>query len=75
MQAIDVEEAKTSLSDLVDAAIRGQEIVLTRDAHPIAKLVPLVHSRSRPRFGSAKDLVRTAEDFDAPLPDFDEYVK
>ncbi len=75
MQVIDVEEAKSSLSDLVDAAIRGQEIVLTRDAQPIAKLVPLVQPRPRPRFGSARDLVHMAEDFDAPLPDFDEYVK
>lgn len=75
MQVIDVEEAKTSLSDLVDAAIRGQEIVLTRDAQPIAKLVPLVQQRPRPRFGSARDLVHMAEDFDAPLPDFSEYVK
>jgi prevent-host-death family protein len=75
MQVIDVEEAKTSLDDLLDAAIRGQEIVLTRDAQPVAKLVPLVQRRPRPQFGSAKGLVHIADDFDAPLADFDEYVK
>jgi prevent-host-death family protein len=42
MQVIDVEDAKTSLGDLLDAAIRGQEIILTRDAQPVAKLIPLV---------------------------------
>ena len=75
MQVIDVEEAKTSLGDLLDAVIRGQEIVLTRDAQPVAKLIPLVQRRPRPRFGSAKGLVHIADDFDAPLADFDEYVK
>jgi antitoxin (DNA-binding transcriptional repressor) of toxin-antitoxin stability system len=60
---------------LLDAAIRGQEIVLTRDAQPVAKLVPLVQRRPRPQFGSAKGLVHIADDFDAPLADFDEYVK
>jgi prevent-host-death family protein len=75
MQVIDVEEAKTSLDDLLDAAIRGQEIVLTRHAQPVAKLVPLVQRRPRPQFGTAKGLVHIADDFDAPLADFDEYVK
>ena len=75
MQVVDVEEAKTSLGALLDAAIRGQEIVLTRDAQPVAKLVPLVQPRPRPQFGSAKGLVHIADDFDIPLADFDEYVK
>jgi len=75
MQVVDVEEAKTSLGDLLDAAIRGQEIILTRDAKPVAKLIPLVQRRPRPQFGSAKGLVHIADDFDAPLSDFDEYVK
>lgn len=75
MQVIDVEEAKTSLGDLLDAAIRGQEIILTRDAKPVAKLIPLVQRRPRPQFGSAKGLVHIADDFDTPLSDFDEYVK
>lgn len=75
MQVIDVEQAKTSLDDLLDAAIRGQEIVLTRHAQPVAKLVPLVQQRPRPQFGTAKGLVHIADDFDAPLADFDEYVK
>jgi len=63
------------LSDSLDAAIRRQEIILTRDAKPVAKLILLVQRRSRPQFGSAKGLVHIADDFDAPLADFNEYVK
>jgi antitoxin (DNA-binding transcriptional repressor) of toxin-antitoxin stability system len=75
MQIIDVEQAKTSLDDLLDAAIQGQEIILTRDAQPVARLIGLVHERSRPRFGSAKGRIHIAEDFDAPLTDFEEYMR
>jgi len=75
MQTIDIEEAKTSLGDLLDAALRGQEIILTRDDQPVAKLIPLVQRRPRPQYGSAKGLVHMANDFDAPLADFEEYVK
>lgn len=75
MQIIDIEQAKTSLNDLLDAAIQGQEIILTRDAQPVARLIALVHERRRPRFGSAKGRIRIAEDFDAPLADFEEYMQ
>ena len=75
MQIIDVEQAKTSLDDLLDAAIQGQEIILTRDAQPVAKLIALVHERPRPRFGSAKGRIQIAADFDAPVRDFEEYMQ
>ena len=75
MQRIDIDEANASLSDLLDAAVRGKEIILTRDAKPIARLVALVHQHPRPRFGSARGLVHIAPDFDAPLTDFNEYMQ
>jgi len=75
MQLIDIEQAKASLNDLLDAAVRGQEIILTRDAQPIAKIVPLTQERPRPCFGSARGRIHVAEDFDAPLADFDEYTR
>ncbi|MCC6743366.1 MAG: type II toxin-antitoxin system prevent-host-death family antitoxin [Acidobacteria bacterium] len=75
MQLIDIEQAKASLNDLLDAAVRGQEIILTRDAQPIAKIVPFTQERLRPRFGSARGRIHVAEDFDAPLADFDEYTR
>jgi prevent-host-death family protein len=75
MQLIDIEQAKASLGDLLDAAARGQEIILTRDAQPIAKIVAFAHERPRPRFGSARGRIQVADDFDAPLADFDEYTR
>ena len=72
---IDIEKAKASLPDLLDAALHGEEVVLTRDDRPVAKLVPLAQERPRPQFGSARGLVTMTSDFEAPLPDFDEYVR
>jgi len=72
---VDIEKAKTSLLELLDAALDGEEVVLTRDERPVAKLVAFTRPSARPRFGSARGLVTMADDFDAPLEDFDEYMR
>ncbi len=75
MHQVNVEEAKTRLPDLIDAAVGGEEIVITRDDQPVVRLVPVARAESRPRFGSAEGMVAMSDDFDAPLEDFDEYVR
>lgn len=61
-------EAKTHLSELVDRAAAGEEIVIAKAGIPMARLVPLraVHERAPGRWAG---LVTIAADFDAPLPD------
>jgi prevent-host-death family protein len=61
-------EAKTHLSALVDEAASGQEIIIAKAAKPLAKLVPFRPARRR-RPGLGKGTVWMAHDFDAPLPD------
>jgi prevent-host-death family protein len=75
MQLVDIDEAKTHLSDLVEAAMKGVEVVITRGDRPVVKLVPLPSAKPRPRFGSAAGLITTSDDFDAPLEDFSDYTK
>ena len=75
MHQIDIEEAKTHLPDLVEAAISGIEVIITQDNRPVVKLVPLAPSKPHPRFGSAAGLITMSEDFDAPLEDFKDYMK
>lgn len=72
---VDLEKAKASLPDLLEAARHGEEVVLTRDEQPVAKIVSLMPEPARPRFGSASGLVTMADDFDAPLEDFNEYMR
>ena len=67
MASLNLYEAKTRLSALVDAAAAGAEIIIAKNGRPMAKLVPVrpVHRR---RPGRAKGKIRIAADFDAPLP-------
>ena len=68
MKALPVKQASGHLDALVDAAIAGEEVVLMRDDQAAVKLVPIQSAASsRPQFGSARGLIKMADDFDAPL--------
>jgi len=62
-------EAKTHLSHLVDRAVRGEEVVITRHGRPVARLVAAAPARARRRLGALRGKIRVARDFDAALPD------
>ena len=68
--SINIYEAKTRLSELVDQAHRGKTIVIAKAGTPLAKLVPLhAGPKVRIKFGTMKGEFVEAADFDAPLPD------
>ncbi len=60
-------EAKTTLSQLVEQAEKGEEILLARAGEPVARIVAL-KSRTRRVLGQWRGRVRMSDDFDAPLP-------
>jgi len=65
---VNLYEAKTSLSRLVERAAAGEEIVIAKAGKPMAKLVPAATSTRRREPGGWKGRVRIRKDFDAPLP-------
>jgi len=68
-KTVNLYEAKTSLSRLVEQAARGEEIVIAKAGRPRARLVPMGR-RAKPRKpGAWKGRVVIAADFDAPLPE------
>lgn len=67
--AVNVHEAKTHLSRLIERVLAGEEIVIARGGTPVAKLVPIDRRAARRTPGSARGRIRLADDFDAPLPD------
>lgn len=74
MSQFNISQAKSRFSELVDKALLGEEIVISRDNKPLLKLVP-VGSSVRRMPGSAKgEILYVADDFDAPLSDFADYV-
>lgn len=70
---VPLNEAKTKLSELVRRVEAGEEIVIRRGQTPVARLVPEKPHRLKPP-GSMKGRGWIADDFDAPLPDFEEYM-
>jgi prevent-host-death family protein len=69
MQIVNIHEAKTHFSKLIDAVARGEEIVIARAGKPAARLVPIEPARPERKPGALKGKIHVAEDFDAPLPD------
>ena len=67
MVAVDVHEAKTNLSRLLDRVAAGEEIVIAKAGKPIAKLVPFNKPPKRRTLGQDEGCVRIADDFSAPL--------
>ena len=67
MDTVNIHEAKTHLSRLVEEVAAGGEVVIPKNGVPRARLVPLERSRKL-RFGVLKGKIRYPDDFDAPLP-------
>lgn len=68
MVGLNLYEAKTRLSALVDQAAAGAEIIIAKNGRPMAKLVGLRDVKRR-KPGRGKGKIWMAPDFDAPLPD------
>ncbi|MGE5345817.1 MAG: type II toxin-antitoxin system Phd/YefM family antitoxin [Acidithiobacillales bacterium] len=67
-RTVNVHEAKTHFSRLLDRAAAGEEIVLAKAGKPVARLVPLATAGARRAPGSAKGIIVVRKNFDAPLP-------
>ncbi len=67
LQPVNVYEAKTNLSKLIDRALAGEDVVIARAGRPLVRLVPVRTPAGRVA-GSARGQIRMADDFDE-LPD------
>ena len=67
---VNMHEAKTDLSRLVERALRGEEVVIARAGVPVVRLVPVVN-RGQRKLGQWRGQVRMSETFDDPLDDVD----
>lgn len=68
MKTVNIHEAKTHLSRLIEEVAAGDEVIIARNGTPVARLLPIA-ARSHPRQpGQWRGRVRIGADFDAPLP-------
>lgn len=68
-KTVTVHDAQTQLLNLLSFAMKGNEVIITKDNKPLARLVS-IPSTSQPRVaGLNKGKIWVSDDFDAPLPD------
>ena len=67
-KSIGVHQAKTHFSELIEEAIQGNDIVVTRRGEPVIRLVAISQRPVR-HFGIDRGLLEIPDDFDAPLND------
>jgi prevent-host-death family protein len=69
VRTVNIHEAKTQLSRLVEDASKGEEIVIAKAGKPMARLVPMRPARQPRKLGWLEGQFEVPDDFDAPLPD------
>lgn len=69
MRQINIHEAKTHLSRLVEDVAGGDEIIIAKAGKPMARLIALEPPSAPRQFGMLKGKIHIADDFDAPLPE------
>ncbi len=67
MITANIHEAKTNLSRLIERAVAGEEVIISKAGQPVARLVPYVETKKR-RLGLLKGKIRIAPDFDELPP-------
>jgi prevent-host-death family protein len=69
MTTVNIHEAKTHLSRLVDEVAAGAEIIIAKSGKPMARLAPLLAPVRKKQLGLLKGKIKVPDDFNAPLDD------
>jgi len=74
MHQVNIHEAKTHLSKLIQEALTGEEIIIAKGNKPVVKLVALAHEKQPRQLGLAKGQMVMSDDFDEAIDDFSAYM-
>jgi len=69
MDTVNIYEAKTKLSQLVERAAAGEEIIIAKAGKPVARLGPLPDKKEPRPLGLFRGQIKIGPEFDDPLPD------
>lgn len=68
MITVNIHEAKTHFSKLIDAVMHGDEVIIAKAGKPAARLVPIAPLKPKRKPGALKGKIKIAHDFNARLP-------
>jgi prevent-host-death family protein len=69
IQQVNIHEAKTQLSRLIELTQSGQEFIIAKAGKPVARLTPIERGKPPRRLGLLDGQIRVPDDFNAPLPE------
>lgn len=72
--SVNLKDAETQLAKLVEDAVRGEDVIITRPDGTSFRIVPMTDAVAVPKFGSANGLIKMSDDFDARLEEFYRYA-
>jgi len=73
MTQVNIHEAKTNLSKLIDKVLKGESVIISKSNKPVVKLVLVDELQSKRNLGTAKGDVKISANFDEPFDDFEDY--
>lgn len=68
MAIVNIYEAKTHFSKLVEKAMQGEEVIIGKSGTPVVKLIAIQNKKPKRLPGALKGQIRISDDFDAPMP-------
>ena len=71
---VGVYEAKSKLSQMINKALEGEEVIITRNGHDVVKLIRVNGKQKRNWIGMWKGQIEIPESFFDPLEEFEEYM-
>ena len=74
MRQVNIHSAKTHLSRLIDEALAGEAIIIARRGKALVRLTPIEASGQRRTLGKDQGKIVMADDFDAPMPEFEALI-
>lgn len=66
---VNIHDAKTHFSKLVNEALSGEEVIIAKSGKPLLRLVPYVQEPESRHGGQLKGLIQISDEFDDPLPE------
>ncbi|MDZ4263213.1 MAG: type II toxin-antitoxin system Phd/YefM family antitoxin [Pseudomonadota bacterium] len=68
MQTVNIHDAKTQFSKLIEAVSQGERVIIAKAGKPVAELIAIESAPPPRKPGSLKGKIKIADDFDSPLP-------
>jgi prevent-host-death family protein len=69
LRVVTIRQAKATLSRLLKQVSEGEEVIITRDSKPVARLIPVAEIKKKRKPGSMKGKISLGPEFFEPLPE------